>query len=809
MKKEEMKIEDLPGVGAATAEKLRDAGYNDLMSIAVASPGELTESVGMGEAAARKIINAGRNNLDMGFASGEELLEKRAKIIKINTGSKAFDELVGGGFESGCITECFGSYGSGKTALANQLAINALDINEEGEPQAYAVWIDSENTFRPERIKQICDENGLDALKILRNIKVVRAFNSDHQMMCAEKVEDLIQKDGLKINMIIVDSLMTHFRSEFIGRGTLSTRQQKINKHMHVLMKIADQYNLVVYVTNQVMSKPDTFFGDPTEAIGGNIVGHNCLTAETLIQLGDGSIEPMFDIFDKGEVISLDLKGNLNSVKSNIGTIVVKGGFDKLYEIKAMNSIRCSEGHRFFSVENFNIVEKEAKDLKEGDYIAQGFNLNIEGEVQTLPEIQTRELVIFESEGVEMIKNSNIGTRGQICQQLTISPRQFRRVLNQSYPTNSENVNKLIDMGVSEELRDYSSPIFSNKHQKIKIPQNLNVELAQILGYFIGDGSFEDRSLKFRDERKNVLETYNELFFKVFNKKGNIRKLKDKKCFNLDINSTEIRQLFKMLQRGNMFNYVARSPKKHVLAFLKGFFDADGSVSKSSTCISASQREKFVLEIVQLLLQRFGIRSSIRRRIHLSNPIHHLEIKDVESVLKYIKTIGMSAPDKKERLEEIESKYRDSNTQMMSPIKSVWNLIKNFGLYPSKFMKSRPISYKYIGMRELKSVVKKLRDLGKESKEMDFLEMLLNGEINFEQINKIDVKDAKDEFLYDFSVPGNENYLANGFLVHNSATRLYLRRGKKGTRVAKLVDSPYLPDGECIFRITDKGIEDN
>ena len=94
----------------------------------------------------------------------------------------------------------------------------------------------------------------------------------------AEKVEDLIQKEGLKINMIIVDSLMTHFRSEFIGRGTLANRQQKINKHMHVLMKIADQYNLVVYVTNQVMSRPDTFFGDPTEAIGGNIVGHNSAT---------------------------------------------------------------------------------------------------------------------------------------------------------------------------------------------------------------------------------------------------------------------------------------------------------------------------------------------------------------------------------------------------------------------------------------------------------------------------------------------------------------------------------------------------
>jgi len=277
-KKEEMQIEDLPGVGAATAEKLRDAGYNNLMSIAVASPGELTEAIGMGEAGARKIINAGRNNLDMGFTSGEDLLKKREEIIRVSTGAKAFDTLVGGGFESGNITECFGTYGSGKSALAHQLAVNGLDLDENGDPQAYTIWIDSENTFRPERIKQICENRGYDPLKVLRNLKVVRAFNSDHQMMCAEKIEDLINKEELKVNIIIVDSLMTHFRSEFIGRGTLASRQQKINKHMHTLMKTADQYNIVVYITNQVMARPDTFFGDPTEAIGGNIVGHNSAT---------------------------------------------------------------------------------------------------------------------------------------------------------------------------------------------------------------------------------------------------------------------------------------------------------------------------------------------------------------------------------------------------------------------------------------------------------------------------------------------------------------------------------------------------
>ena len=116
---------------------------------------------------------------------------------------------------------------------------------------------------------------GLDASEVLKNIKVARAFNSDHQMLLAEKVEDLIKKEGLNVKLVVIDSLTAHFRSEFIGRGTLAERQQKLNKHMHILSKLANTYNLCVFVTNQVMARPDMFFGDPTEAIGGNIVGHN------------------------------------------------------------------------------------------------------------------------------------------------------------------------------------------------------------------------------------------------------------------------------------------------------------------------------------------------------------------------------------------------------------------------------------------------------------------------------------------------------------------------------------------------------
>ena len=273
----EFTIEDLPGVGATTAEKLRDSGYDNLMSIATTSPGELVELTGVGENVARRIIHVAGTKLDMGFETGEDILKKREQIVKITTGCKVFDEMLGGGFETGSISECFGEFGSSKTQIAHALAVNVQLPREKGGADGMAVFIDGESTFRPERIKQFSEALGLDSLEVLKNIKIARAFNSDHQMLVAEKVEDLI-KEGLPIKLIIVDSLTAHFRADFVGRGTLSERQQKLNKHMHVLMKLAAQYNICVYVTNQVMSRPDVFFGDPTAAIGGNIVGHNSQT---------------------------------------------------------------------------------------------------------------------------------------------------------------------------------------------------------------------------------------------------------------------------------------------------------------------------------------------------------------------------------------------------------------------------------------------------------------------------------------------------------------------------------------------------
>jgi len=266
----EKSLIDLPGVGPATAEKLEAVGYNDLMSVAVATPGELIDVTGMSEAAAKKIIAAARASLEMGFESGEDVLVRRSKVLKISTGSKAFDALVGGGFESAALTECYGEYGSGKTQIGHVLAINC----QKQYPGSVVVYIDTENTFRPERIEQLSKGAGLEPMDVLKNIKVARAFNTDHQMLLAEKIEDLITKQGLDVKLVVVDSLTAHFRAEYVGRGTLADRQQKINRHMRDLAKLAHMHNLCVYVTNQVMSRPDMFFGDPTQAIGGHIVGH-------------------------------------------------------------------------------------------------------------------------------------------------------------------------------------------------------------------------------------------------------------------------------------------------------------------------------------------------------------------------------------------------------------------------------------------------------------------------------------------------------------------------------------------------------
>ncbi|MBT0160614.1 DNA repair and recombination protein RadA [Candidatus Bathyarchaeota archaeon A05DMB-2] len=280
-------IEDLPGVGPATAQKLRDLGFHTVESLAMATAREL-EPIGVGEKKGFAIIEAARSAIGVNFIRADELLKMRQNVLRLTTGSKALDKILDGGLETQTITEFYGEYGSGKSQICHQICVNVQLPPERGGLNGAALYVDTENTFRLERIVQMAKHLGLDPEQVVKNIIYAEAYTSDHQMFLLENADEVIKANNIKL--IIVDSLTAHFRSEYVGREMLASRQQKLNKHMHKLIGLARAFNAVAVVTNQVMAKPDIFFGDAVQPIGGHIVGHTSHTRVYLRRAARGPV---------------------------------------------------------------------------------------------------------------------------------------------------------------------------------------------------------------------------------------------------------------------------------------------------------------------------------------------------------------------------------------------------------------------------------------------------------------------------------------------------------------------------------------
>jgi DNA repair protein RadA len=1130
--KKEFTLEDIPGVGEKTAQKLREIGYTDPMAIAVSSPTELATIAEIGEAQAAKIINAVRQMLEIGFVSADKILEKKISAAKITTGSKSLDKLLGGGIETQAITETYAQFGAGKSQLAFQLAVNVQLPEEKGGLNRNCLFIDTENTFSPTRIIQMAKALKLDPEKTLRNIFVGRAFNSDHQILLVEKASEMIaernvglividcvdpntyiqmgdgnlvkpvesmganpilsidlenfeQKNAIvsaqykkvpesmleirtktrsikvtpnhrffvltdkieekfakdikkgdyvavvkKINVenepffgpqlcellgyfvgdgafsvgsisfwdenknllnyyrrqirkigfkpskikkdkkkncfyfsvsstklidmfkdidllkvsktkivpdiikrssneelaaflrglfdadgsvylgkltrnkwgrkarlhhiifnsaskalveqvkylllrfgiettlpriakskfgktfelriidneslknfseyinfnyeakkkklkrmmkyldfrflhsdaipiksdlistilkklhlsqylvqnqygfgfstyksrayypqrstlrkliakletrgkcaeleflkslvgsdikwqkvqeikevktlpnfvydltvpgygnyigngfILHNSLTSHFRADFIGRGELAPRQQKLNKHLHTLQRLADAHNLAVYVTNQVMARPDILFGDPTAPIGGHVLAHMCISPDTLIQLKDGSIIQANKVHNPLHILGVDF----DKLKINEGQCdgVYTSKRDKVLEIN--HSLKVSPEHTVFKVDGTDIVEIEANYLKKGDYLVVPRKIEYQSSEVALPEIKVE----------------------------------------------------------------------TNKHKNMKMPKKLAQKLSQLLGYFLGDGNLYKNSIRFRDARKKVLVQYSKLLFGIFNISGRITKIKGKNCFQLQLTNKYVAELFRYLKE-NYFE-VAKADMHCIAGFLKGIFDAEGSITKNK--LSLTNKDKILLEFCKLLLLRFGVHSKLYRA---GASFRLVIIRDVHKFFDYI---GLTAVDKLNKLMRVNSKRE------VIPIKrEILNSI--FEKYGIKVRND----LKYITREYLLKLCEKNQSLKK------VFDKILNSDIAFEKVTSIKTLPNK-ETLIDISVPQIENFIANGYVVHNSTYRLYLRKGKDGTRIARLVDAPNLPEGEAVFKITENGITD-
>lgn len=329
-------LADLEGVGPVTKKKLEDSGINTMMDLIVRGPVELAEISSMTSETCEKIVTHARKQLIASgalakeFATASEIYTRRQSIGKISTCTNALDDLFGGGIETQAVTEVYGEFGSGKTQLCHTLCVSAQKPKEQGGLDGNVLYIDTEGTFRPERIVSIAKGHNMDPSKVLDRIIVARAYNSSHQILILEEAGKMLKEENIKL--IISDSTTGLFRLEYLGRGTLAARQQKIGRYIRLLARIAETYNCAVVATNQVSSSPDSFFGDPTRPVGGNVLGH-ASTYRVYIRKGGKNkrVAKMVDsphhalseaVFELGEMGVQDTEDHLKQIeKENLKAV--------------------------------------------------------------------------------------------------------------------------------------------------------------------------------------------------------------------------------------------------------------------------------------------------------------------------------------------------------------------------------------------------------------------------------------------------------------------------------------------------------
>lgn len=234
---------------------------------------------GLSEAKVDKILEATSKISFSGFVTGNDFMNRRKRVIRITTGSSTLDNLLGGGIETMSITEVFGEFRTGKTQMCHTLCVTAQLPKAQGGGCGKVAVIDSEGTFRPERIGPIAERFGLSAEDALSNILVARAYTSDHQMQLLPQLTAKFAEDTYRL--LIVDSVTALFRVDYCGRGELSERQQKLGQYLSSLMKLAEEFNVAVFITNQVQADPSgasMFTADPKKPVGGHILGHASTT---------------------------------------------------------------------------------------------------------------------------------------------------------------------------------------------------------------------------------------------------------------------------------------------------------------------------------------------------------------------------------------------------------------------------------------------------------------------------------------------------------------------------------------------------
>lgn len=284
------------GIAANDIQKLQNAGFYTVESIAHATVRKLSDVKGISEAKVTKLKEIVKAMVPMDFRTAADALEDRKNLVTLTTGSVELDKLLEGGIETGSITEVFGEFRTGKTQLCHTLCVTCQMAVTEGGAEGKAIYIDTEGTFRPNRLQAIAERFGLDPTVALENVAYARAHNSEHQMELLKVAAAIMAQD--RYALLVVDSATALFRTDYTGRGELSERQMQMAQFLRQLTRLAEEFGVAVFITNQVVANPDgmSFAKDSTKPIGGNIIAH-ASTTRLRLRKGRGSNRIM-TVFD-------------------------------------------------------------------------------------------------------------------------------------------------------------------------------------------------------------------------------------------------------------------------------------------------------------------------------------------------------------------------------------------------------------------------------------------------------------------------------------------------------------------------------
>mmetsp|Transcript_8108 Transcript_8108/g.17472 ORF Transcript_8108/g.17472 Transcript_8108/m.17472 type:complete len:346 (+) Transcript_8108:72-1109(+) len=284
------------GIAANDLQKLQNAGYYTVESIAHATSRRLSDVKGISEAKVLKLKEIVKQMVSMEFKTAADALEDRQSIAMLTTGSVEIDKLLEGGIETGSITEIFGEFRTGKTQLCHTLCVTCQMPISEGGAEGKAIYIDTEGSFRPERLRAIAERFGLDPAVVLENVACARAHNSEHQMELLKVAAAIMSQD--RYALLVVDSATALYRTDYTGRGELSERQMQMGQFLRQLTRLAEEFGVAVFITNQVVANPDgmSFAKDATKPIGGNIIAHASTTRLRLRKgRGENRIMSVYD----------------------------------------------------------------------------------------------------------------------------------------------------------------------------------------------------------------------------------------------------------------------------------------------------------------------------------------------------------------------------------------------------------------------------------------------------------------------------------------------------------------------------------